>query len=130
MPKFSKRSKENLRTAHPTLQEICRRAIKIVDFAVIAGHRSKEVQDQLFEEGKSKLQFPDSKHNTFPSLAVDVVPYPVDWEDQRRFYYLAGVFQTIAHDLGVDIRHGGDWDEDDIFKDQKFYDLPHFELKV
>lgn len=128
MYKFSNRSIENLQGVDRRLQDMCYRAIKIVNFAVIEGHRGEDRQNQLYESGMSKLQWPNSMHNQWPALAVDCVPYPVDWEDQRRFYYLAGIFKSIAYDLGFEIRHGGDWDRDDIFKDQKFFDLPHFEI--
>lgn len=128
MPHFGSRSLEQLAGVDDRLQEMCHRAIKIVDFAVISGYRGKDIQNHLFEMGQSKLKFPFSKHNTSPAHAVDCVPWPVDWQDHRRFYYLAGIFQAIAHDLGFILRHGGDWDQDDIFKDQQFFDLPHFEI--
>lgn len=128
MPKFSKRSKQNLEHVDTRLVRMCQRAIQVVDFAVIEGHRSAERQDALFEKGMTKLKFPNSKHNSKPSKAIDCVPYPIDWKDQRRFYHLAGVFKAIAHSMGFEIRHGGDWDRDDEFKDQNFYDLPHFEI--
>lgn len=128
MPNFSKRSEKNLEDVDDRLVVMCKRAIRVMDFSVIEGHRSEARQNALFDKGMSKLKYPHSKHNTKPSLAIDCVPYPIDWQDQRRFYQLAGVFKAIAHSLGFEIRHGGDWDRDDEFKDQKFFDLPHFEI--
>lgn len=128
MRRFSQRSLDNLKNVDKRLAEMCHLAIDVVDFAVIEGHRGKHRQDEMFHAGRSMLKWPESKHNRDPSMAIDCVPYPIDWSDQRRFYYLAGVFKTIAYQLGFELRHGGDWDRDDIFKDQKFYDLPHFEI--
>lgn len=126
--KFGDRSKKNLSEAHPLLQELFNEVIKVCDCAVIEGHRPKEEQDKAFHAGKSKLKWPDSKHNRTPSLAVDVVPWPVDWKDLNRFYYFGGLVKGIAAQLDIEIRWGGDWDSDNTFKDQSFHDLPHFEL--
>jgi hypothetical protein len=62
-------------------------------------------------------------------LAVDVAPYPVDWNDKERFYYFAGFVKGVASSLGISIRWGGDWNSDNNLKNQTFFDLPHFELK-
>jgi len=128
MPKFSQFSLDNLRDVDPRLKSLCNRAIQIVDFRVTEGYRDARRQNELYETGMSKVRHPNSKHNSFPSKAIDCVPCPIDWEDQRRFYYLAGIFKAIAWEMGFELRHGGDWDGDDIFKDQKFFDLPHFEI--
>lgn len=128
MPKFSDFSKANLATCHPDLQCIFNRVIEHVDCRVLQGHRGQEEQDRLFQEGKSKLMFPASKHNNRPALAVDVVPYPIDWKNWRRFDFLSGVVWGIAGEMGIQIRWGGDWDRDLEFNDQTFHDLPHFEL--
>lgn len=128
MPSFSKSSKKQLETCHPILQEILNEVIKYVDFKILEGHRTEELQNLYYEQGKSKLKFPNSKHNKLPSLAVDIAPWPIDWNDKTRFYFLAGVVKGIASAKGYKIRHGGDWDSDNDFKDQTFFDLPHFEL--
>ena len=73
MYKFSKFSLSHLESVHPDLREILDEAIKIMDFRVTEGFRPEERQNQLKEEGKSKLSWPESKHNQNPSLAVDVV---------------------------------------------------------
>jgi len=129
MPKLGKRSKKNLSECHPLLQELFEEVIKHYDCSIIEGHRPQEEQDKAYHAGKSKLKFPQSKHNKTPSLAVDAVPYPIDWNDSKRFYFFSGLVQGIADSLGIDIRWGGDWDSDNDFKDQSFHDLPHFELR-
>jgi len=126
--KFGTRSKKNLEEADLQLQLLFNEVIKHYDCAVIEGHRGKEEQDKLFHAHKSQLKFPQSKHNKIPSQAVDVVPWPVDWNDKERFYHFVGLVKGIATQLGIDIRMGADWDGDNTFKDQTFHDLPHFEL--
>jgi peptidoglycan L-alanyl-D-glutamate endopeptidase CwlK len=128
MWKLGNRSLTNLYGVDERLVKMCHEAIKIVDFAVIEGVRTQETQDRYYFEGKTKLKFPNSKHNKTPSLAIDIVPYPVDWSDKQRFAYLAGVFQGIAHNLGFKVRWGGDWNSDGHFKNETFHDLPHFEI--
>lgn len=137
MPKFSKKSEELLKYLDPRLAGVLREAIKSYDFAVIETYRSKERQNQLLLEGKTKLAWPKSKHNTKdnkPAMvkAVDIVPYPIDWsmkpENVVRYYYLAGVVMACAKSAGLNLRWGGNWDQDMDFKDQTFNDLPHFEI--
>jgi peptidoglycan L-alanyl-D-glutamate endopeptidase CwlK len=59
---------------------------------------------------------------------VDVVPYPVDWSDLSRFYHFAGFVNATAIALGIAVRWGGDWNGDMRFREEKFKDLPHWEL--
>ncbi len=128
MPKFGATSRHRLNGVDPRLQEILNEAIKIVDFSVLESFRDQETQNAMFRDGKSKLRWPDSKHNRRPSLAADIAPYPIDWNDIRRFDRLSGVIFGIAHSLKIQVRWGGDWDRDwDLF-DNRFNDLPHFEL--
>lgn len=124
---FSVRSKKNYDQLHKDLQLILDEAIKIMDFAITTGHRNKVDQDEAFAKKVSKKKFPESKHNVYPSHAVDIHPYPIDYEDLSRYYYLAGIMKGIALSKGVKIRWGGDWDSDNDFKDQFFNDLGHFE---
>jgi peptidoglycan L-alanyl-D-glutamate endopeptidase CwlK len=80
--------------------------------------------------------WPNSKHNETPSRAVDIAPYPIDWEARGRFHVLAGHMMMAFHGLQeegeirdtLDLRWGGDWDRDHVLDDQQFDDLPHFEL--
>ncbi|GIW77867.1 MAG: peptidase [Phycisphaerae bacterium] len=128
MPSFSRISLERLETVDPRLREVLEEAIKHFDFTVLCGHRGKEEQNRLYSSGRTKVMWPDSKHNTYPSLAVDVAPYPIDWGDRERFYYLAGLIMGIAASKGLRLRWGGDWDMDGKFDDNRFDDLPHFEI--
>jgi len=128
MPAFGERSRNNLVTCHEDLQKLFNEVIKHYDCSVICGHRGQEEQDKAFHNGFSKLKFPESKHNKMPSLAADVVPYPIDWDDTRRFYMFVGIVRGIAAGMNISIRCGADWDGDMEVKDQNFHDLPHFEL--
>lgn len=102
--------------------------IKHYDIVILCGFRGKDEQEKAVAEGKSKVHFPNSKHNVTPSLAVDIAPYPIDWNDMKRWWHLAGYVKATAERLGIKIRQGADWDGDNDFKDQKFIDLPHVEL--
>lgn len=129
MPEFSQKSKELLATCDVRLQEICNLAIKVMDFTVITGHRNQQEQDAAFAEGQSKLKWPDGKHNKMPSRAIDIAPYPVDWNDAARFNVLAGIMLGIASLQGVNLRWGGNWSGDFDLKNNKFADIGHFEVK-
>ena len=128
MPKFGTRSRTNLESCHEDLQKLFNEVIKHYDCTVICGHRGQAEQDQAYHDGRSKLRFPESKHNKTPSLAADVVPYPIDWNDIERFYMFVGIVRGIAAMMEIPIRCGADWDGDMEVKDQNFHDLPHFEL--
>jgi len=117
MPKLGKRSKKNMEGIHPDLIKILEEAIKRYDFSVIDGLRTMEQQKKLYAEGKSQTL--KSKHLT--GHAVDIVPYPVDWNDVGRFKDLALIVLEIASQMGIGIRYGGNW--------KSFKDYPHFELK-
>ena len=92
------------------------------------GHRPEHKQNQMVREGKSKLVWPNSKHNQNPSIAVDVVPYPIDWEDKERFKAFAGYVFGMATILGIRLRWGGTWSNNPLDKEASFYDAVHFEL--
>ena len=130
MPRFGKRSRENLATCDKKLQDVLNEVIKHVDCSVIEGHREQGRQDKLYEEGKTQLRFPNGRHNAYPSRAIDVVPYPIDWSDRERFTLFAGFVKGIAKGMyNIDLRRGGDWDSDWEVQDNRFDDFPHFEIK-
>ena len=135
MPYFGRLSTQRLSTCDERLQDICNEAIKVYDFSVLFGHRDEIEQKKLFREGKSKLEYPHSKHNNIKSLAVDIAPYPIPkrWgegnpKELARFYYLVGIIKAVAHSKNIPIRLGADWDGDGIFTDQSWDDLVHVEI--
>tara|TARA_R100000655_G_scaffold39518_1_gene74795 strand:- start:30054 stop:30446 length:393 start_codon:yes stop_codon:yes gene_type:complete len=129
MFKFGKTSKKNLATCHEDLQKVFNEVIKYVDCSVLEGHRDEWRQNKLFDEGKTKVKFPMGRHNSSPSRAVDVTPYPVDWSDRERQTLFAGFVIGIARGMGINLRWGGDWDQDFEVQDNRFDDFPHFEIR-
>jgi peptidoglycan L-alanyl-D-glutamate endopeptidase CwlK len=125
---FGNRSRENLGTCHPDLRRVMEAVVENFDCSVLEGERGEERQNFLFDSGQSKVQYPDGKHNSTPSMAVDVVPYPIDWENRERFVLFAGYVLGIASQMGIALRWGGDWDSDWDTKETAFFDAPHFEL--
>lgn len=126
MPIFGPTSSERLNSVHPDLQKVFREVVKHFDCTIIEGVRSPERQQQLVAEGKSKTL--NSRHLT--GDAVDVVPFPIDWEDRERFHFFAGFVLGTAKSLGIALRWGGDWDQDTEVDDNSFDDLPHFERSL
>ena len=116
--KLGTRSLQSLSGVHPDMVAVVKRAIEItgVDFTVIEGIRNINRQRELFKAGKSTTM--NSRHIT--GHAVDMVPWPVDWEDLERFEVMSEAMKTAAEELEIPIVWGGDW--------KSFYDAPHFEL--
>ena len=129
MPRFGKRSRSALKTCDERLIKVFNEVIKTVDCAVLEGHRDKDRQNKLYKEGKTKVKYPSGRHNKLPSCACDVVPYPIDWDDRERFHLFAGFVLGIAKSMKINLRWGGDWDQDWTVKDNKFDDFPHYELR-
>jgi len=129
MGRFGTMSLERLDSVEPALKSLFDEVVMHFDCAVITGHRGEADQNEAFDDGKSHLRWPNGKHNKSPSRAVDVAPYPINWNDTARFYYFGGYVLGVAQGLGIRIRWGGDWDSDREVKDQTFNDLVHFELK-
>lgn len=124
MPIFSQKSLDNLKGVDRRLVRICNLAIQIMDFVVWDGVRTLEEQRINVARGKSWTM--KSKHLT--GMAVDLVPYPVDWDDVEIFCVLAGVMKAAAHTIGVKLRWGGDWNQNMSTKDEHNRDYGHFEI--
>lgn len=120
MPAFSAISKERLATCAPELQTLFNDVIELRDCSILVGHRCQADQDIACAAGKSKAPWPTSKHNSEPSQAVDVAPYPIMWGDIAGFKEFSGFVKERAAALGIAIRWGGD------FISLKDYD--HWEL--
>jgi hypothetical protein len=119
---------DKLEQCDARLQKVFMRVIQKFDNTIITGYRNKEEQEAHFRAGRSQVRYPNSKHNTKPSIAIDVAPYPIDWEDRERFTYFAGYVLGVADSMGIKLRWGGDWDRDTQVKDNGFDDLLHFEI--
>lgn len=120
MPKFHQRSLANLDTVHPDLKRVMLEAIENApfDFGITEGLRTKERQQQLFNEGKSQTL--NSRHLT--GNAVDIVIFidnKVTW-DLKYYKVLSDHIKAVAKLNDVPIVWGGDW--------KSFVDAVHFEL--
>ena len=118
MPKFSAKSIANLESCDCRLQAIFNYVIIYRDCSILCGYRGKDEQDRDFSRGKSRLKWPFSKHNKIPSQAIDVVPYPIDWDDIERFKRFVQFVKMTAETMKIEIICGADWG----------WDYPHFEL--
>lgn len=128
MPKFSRTSQRRLSQCRPELQELFEKVCEEYDCKILCGHRGQEEQDWLFDNARSKVRYPNGRHNKTPSAAVDVIPWPAPaWEDHKSFVYFAGFVKGVAFGMGFKTRWGGDWDSDNDLNDQTFNDLVHFE---
>ena len=148
---LSKLSLGRLEGVNHALVKVVKRAIEITqqDFLVVEGVRSKEQCYINYGKGRTAAQciakgVPasyaqpklakvtwlnnplDSKHVT--GKAVDLVPYPVDWNDLSKFDQVAKAMFAAAKALGVSIRWGADRDHDGNYREKGEYDSPHFEL--
>jgi len=119
--KFSPRSQAALDTAHPDLQRLFQAVLDAGhDCTILVGHRTQEAQDECCRMGHSKTPWPTSKHNSLPSMAVDVMPCPIDWDNSVQHDEFAVQVRLIADELKIKVRWGG------TFK--KLIDKPHWEL--
>lgn len=119
--KLSQISQDRLLTCDPRLQQLVSAVSDVTNCAVLCGHRDEADQEHAFLIGTSKEQWPNSRHNSSPSEAVDLAPLPLSWEDIDSFRRLNEVVQQEAAKLGLEIEWGGD------FKSIKDWD--HWQLK-
>jgi peptidoglycan L-alanyl-D-glutamate endopeptidase CwlK len=119
---FGDKSSRELATLHPALKEILNRVISIYNFSIISGHRTEEEQWTAYVAGASQRDGITrlSKHQEYPSPAVDLAPWPIDWDDLDRFYELSLAVRGVAAGLGIELIWGGDW--------KSFPDYGHYEL--
>lgn len=138
---LSQRSLARLDGVHPDLVRVVTRAAVIAttadDFTVLEGVRTPERQRQLYAQGRTKpgkvvTWTMNSNHfrnaKTGFGHAVDLAPFPIDWNDIARFDRLAGLVFRAASIEGVTIRWGADWDRDGKPRERGESDSPHFEL--
>jgi len=78
------------------------------------GYRDRLEQDELVKKEKSKLNYPNSKHNKWPSQAVDIQIYKngkATWEPNE-YIKLWHLVMFYCMDNEINIRWGGNWDGD------------------
>ena len=148
---LSQRSLDRLVGVDERLQRVVKRAIELSkqDFMVLEGVRTrqqcmtnygkgrtiaqcvaKDVPAQYANPNAAKVTWLNdpfaSKHVT--GKAVDLVPYPVDWNDLKKFDAIAKAMLQAAKELGVAVRWGADWDGDGKPRERGESDSPHFEV--
>lgn len=142
MSSLDAKSLQQLSTCHLDLQKVAMTAIRWTPFSIVEGQRGQEKQHKAFVEGRSKVDWPNGKHNATPSDAFDFLPAFVTWNDlngvngkekQRRgeaaCYKLAGFLCAIGEMLEIPLRSGTDWDGDGDLADQTLNDLVHIERR-
>lgn len=150
---FGNVSLGRLATVHPALRAVVIKALPLspVDFTVLEGARSPFRQAELYAKGRTTEELrkagvmnvtgkPDEAKVTWTmksahisredgfSWAVDLAPWPIDWNDTARFDQVALAMFRSASSLGVRIRWGADWDQDGILREKGESDSPHFEM--
>ena len=121
MYKLSKKSQERLETCDERLITIVNDVCKVMDVTVLCGHRGKDEQEKAFNEGKSRAHFGQSYHNALPSLAVDIAPYPINWDvKDPRWEIMCNLVLYIANRYRINVKLGRDF--------SKLKDYPHIEI--
>ena len=143
MWKYGERSSRKLATVHPHLRQVAFRGLERspYDIAIVHGWRGKDVQNALVDSRASTKRWPDSKHNRSEDIeyeltdkisdALDFAPWVsgrIPWDETHIFACVAGCFFAAAHELGVTLRWGGDWDNDGNTKEHKLQDWGHLEI--
>jgi len=132
MRRWSEKSKRVHDELHPDLQTLVTRIRdEVVDISLVCGHRNEADQTRKYLNNVSTVQWPNSKHNSTPSRAVDLQPYPYPTHVPKLWAalgYIAGRAHAIAAEEGFLIRWGGDWNGNGDLTDQNFDDLFHLEL--
>lgn len=129
MPQFSPQSRARLDTCHNDLRDLFYAVVRHFDCTIVCGHRTTAEQQALYAKGRTVPGqivtncdglVRKSRHQTLPSVAVDVVPYPIDWDNLNRFHEMAGWVQAMAVGMQINVRWGGHW--------RTLKDYPHWEL--
>lgn len=126
--KYSTSSAQRLLTCDHRLQLVFNEVLQIVDHSILCGHRGQVEQDKDFALGLSKLKWPNGKHNSTPSKAVDAKPVGIADKDEAAYLAFARIVLEVAARHGIKMRWGGDWNQNWRTDDEKFRDLQHFEL--
>lgn len=139
---FGDRSRKALEGVHSKMIDVAERAIELseVDFFVNEGVRTMERQKELYAQGRTKpgkkvTWTLNSNHFRNPRTgfghAIDVYPFPLDWDDKEMAAKQRGIakaFFRAAGELNIPIRWGADWDMDGNYGERGEGDSPHFEL--
>lgn len=101
-------SKVKLQTLEPTLVFFSNKMADIFNITCLWGHRGQALQDMMYQKGTG-LPWPTSEHNSYPSKAVDLIPYPIgeDWDKHiPEFDMMVGAGLAIIEEHDLPIRSG------------------------
>lgn len=131
--RWGRTSLKRLATCHDDLQRLMTAALEHPDcpsdMTIVYGHRSNAEQAELYAQGRTKpgrvvtnAKPGQSRHNSWPSQAVDVIPYingagSWSWDHINP---MADHIKRVASDLGIQATWGGDW---------RMRDGAHWELR-
>ena len=120
--RWGRTSLKRLATCHDDLQRLMTAALEHPDcpsdMTIVYGHRSNAEQAELYAQGRTKpgrvvtnAKPGQSRHNSWPSQAVDVIPYingagSWSWDHINP---MADHIKRVASDLGIQATWGGDW---------------------
>ena len=148
---LSQKSLDRMNGVDERLQRVVKLAIQLSkqDFMVLEGVRSREQCMVNYGKGRTiaqcvakdvPAQYANPKvakvtwlNNPFSSKhcygkAVDLVPYPIDWNTPSKFDEIAKAMFQAAKQLGVSIRWGADWNSNGRPREKGETDSPHFEI--
>lgn len=155
---LGQRSLSRLDGVHPDLVRVVLKAAQLADpkddFTVLEGIRTREQMAVNYGKGRTAAQCeakgvpgryaqPGVARVTWLSnpylsnhrvredgfgRAVDLAPWPIDWNNTARFDRLAALMFRAAQAEGVKITWGADWDRDGRPRERGESDSPHFEL--
>src|SRR5947209_505202 len=108
---LSTKSLAKLEGVHPNMVKVVKRAAALSsqDFTVIEGVRTPSRQKELYAQGRTKpgpvvTWVLTSNHfvnkKTGFGHAVDLCPWPIDWNDAAKFDAISKVMFQAAKDLG------------------------------
>lgn len=123
--KFGQTSLERMQGVHPLLRECAERALSygILDLTVVpyGGLRTLEDQRKLVARGASQtLESLHRKQETGYGHAIDLGPYPIDWNNITNFMLMGTLMFRAASEIKMPLEWGGHW--------KTFKDYPHFQL--
>lgn len=138
---LSAKSLAKLEGVHPNMVKVVKRAAALSsqDFTVLEGVRTPARQKELYAQGRTApgpvvTWVMTSNHfvnkKTGFGHAVDLCPWPIDWNTPAKFDAISKVMFQAAKDLRVTIRWGADWDRDGKPRERGETDSPHFELVI
>ena len=131
MYSYSSSSRRNLETCETDIVKLFQAVIKKIDCTIVFGYRSSNLQLSLFNKGRISqgdiVTYSDgfnskSDHQTYPSIAVDVVPFPSLWRSKENMFKLNKIVMLTAKEMNIKIKWGGDW--------KRFKDYAHYYLDL